>query len=153
MLDSTKFPIIYVMKKMVFIACSSKKHPRKTKAKELYTSTLFKLSLAFARTLQPDNIFILSAKHGLVELEQELKPYEQTLNTMPVHKVKNWAENVREQMETKGIDFKNDEIVFLAGEKYRKYILPHLQNVYVPLQGMRIGEQLQYLKNKVGYGK
>lgn len=141
------------MKKIVFIACGSKKHSYKTKAKELYTSTLFKLSFAFAQILQPDEIFILSAKHGLVGIDQELEPYEQTLNTMPAHQVKEWAAHARGQMKAKGIDFENDEAIFLAGEKYRKYLLPYFQHTYVPLQGLRIGKQLQYLKNKIDYEK
>jgi len=120
--------------------------------KDLYISPLFKMNLAFAHSLRPDRIFILSAKYGLVGLEQELEPYEQTLNTMSVNEIKRWAEKVREQMEGK-IDFKNDEVVFLAGEKYRKYLLPLFSKTSIPLQGLSIGKQLQYLKNKISYAK
>ncbi len=43
-------------------------------------------------------------------------------------------------------DPKTDEFVFLAGERYRKYLLPLLKNVSVPLQGMGIGKQLAFYK-------
>lgn len=110
------------------------------------------MNLAFAHSLHPDKIFILSAKYGLVDLEQELEPYEQTLNMMSSHEIKNWAEKVKEQMRGK-INFEKDEIVFLAGEKYRKYLLPLFNKTDVPLQGLSIGKQLQYLKNKISYAK
>jgi cytoplasmic iron level regulating protein YaaA (DUF328/UPF0246 family) len=110
------------------------------------------MNLAFAHSLLPDKIFILSAKYGLVDLEQELEPYEQTLNTMSASEIKLWSEKVREQIGGK-IDLKNDEVVFLAGEKYRKHLLPFFDKTSVPLKGLGIGKQLHYLKNKISYAK
>jgi hypothetical protein len=55
------------------------------------------MSLAFAYSLQPDAIYIFSAKYGLVDLEQELEPYEQTLNTTSADEIRKWAERVKEQ--------------------------------------------------------
>jgi hypothetical protein len=69
-------------KQIVLISCASRKLSQKAKVKDLYVSTLFKLNLKYAQQLEPDNIFILSAKHGLLSLEQEIEPYEQTLNNM-----------------------------------------------------------------------
>ena len=83
------------MNKIILISCVSKKLARKVMTKDLYISPLFKMNLAFAHSLRPDRIFILSAKYGLVGLEQELEPYEQTLNTMSVNEIKRWAEKVR----------------------------------------------------------
>ena len=58
------------MKQIILIACVSKKGDLKTKAEELYKSPLFKSSLAFAKNLNPDKIFILSALHHLLELDE-----------------------------------------------------------------------------------
>jgi hypothetical protein len=44
--------------------------------------------------MRPDKIFILSAKYGLLNPEQEIEPYNQTLNTMGAAQVKSWSENV-----------------------------------------------------------
>lgn len=57
--------LINMTKKIGLISCVSKKLNCKTKAKDLYTSPLFKYSLAYARKLNPDKIYILSAKYGL----------------------------------------------------------------------------------------
>lgn len=135
-------------KSIVLISCVSKKLPYRAKAKDLYVSTLFKLNLKYAEILEPDDIFILSAKHGLLPLDKEIDPYKQTLNTMRSGEIKQWASLVFEQI--KDIcSIEETEFVFLAGDKYRKYLLPHLKNAQIPLKGLRIGEQLQKLKGLV----
>ncbi len=133
------------MAKIVLIPCVSKKQSSKAKAKDLYTSPLFKYGLKYALSLSPDKIFILSAKHGLLELEKEIEPYNETLNKMPSKTIKEWADNVLKELNTK-TNIKNDEFIILAGEKYRKYLLPSLSKYKLPLQGLGIGKQLQFLK-------
>lgn len=135
-------------KRTVLVSCVSQKLPQRAKAKHLYVSTLFQLTLKYAEKLQPDDIFILSAKHGLLSLEREIEPYEQTLNNMRSGEIKQWASRVLEQIkEICSID--ETEFMFLAGDKYRKYLLPHIKNAQIPLEGLRIGEQLQKLKGLV----
>jgi hypothetical protein len=85
------------MKKIVLIACASKKAPGKAKAEALYISPLFVSNLRYAKRLKPDSIFILSAKYGLVELEREIEPYDVTLNDMSSVQIKAWAGNVQLQ--------------------------------------------------------
>ena len=50
------------MAKVVLISCASKKLSHKTKAKDIYISPLFKMNLKFAKSFNPDKMFILSAK-------------------------------------------------------------------------------------------
>lgn len=135
-------------KQIVLISCVSKKLAQRAKARKFYVSTLFKLNLRYAQKLDPDEIFILSAKHGLLSLEQEVDPYEQTLNNMSALEVKQWANEVLEQISAKcSID--ETTFIFLAGERYRKYLLPYLKDVKIPLQGLGIGRQLQKLKELI----
>ena len=131
--------------RIVLISCVSQKLPHCAKVRNLYTSTLFKLSLKYAEKLAPDEIFALSAKHGLLRLEQKIEPYEQTLNNMRLKEIKLWANHVITQIRDV-CSVEDSEFIFLAGEKYRKYLLPHLINYELPLKGLRIGEQLQKLK-------
>lgn len=132
-------------KKVVLISCVSQKLPHQAKAKNLYVSTLFRLNLKYANSLKPDGIYVLSAKHGLLGLEQEIEPYELTLNNMRATEIKEWANNVLSQLKSVS-SLEETEFIFLAGDKYRKYLLPHIRNKIVPLKGLRIGEQLQKLK-------
>jgi len=136
------------MKKVVLISCVSKKLPYKSKAQDLYISPLFKLNLKYARSLNPDNIFILSAKYGLVDLEEKIEPYDKTLNTMPVEEIKSWANNIIEKLKNL-INLDEDRVIFLAGEKYRRYLLPYIKNYEIPLKGLTIGRQLQSLTEKL----
>lgn len=133
-------------KKLVLISCVSKKLLHRAKARDLYVSTLFKLNLKYAISLSPNEIYVLSAKHGLLELEREIEPYEQTLNNMRAAETKEWANNVLQQLRSV-TSLEEAEFIFLAGEKYRKYLLPHIKNAVVPLERLRIGEQLQRLKD------
>lgn len=57
------------MKRIVLISCVSKKRNVKSKAKDLYKGPLFTNSLAYGQALKPDKIYILSAKHHLLNLE------------------------------------------------------------------------------------
>lgn len=136
------------MSKVVLISCVSMKLNKKSKAKDLYISPLFKMNLAYAKLLKPKKIFILSAKYGLVDLDEIISPYNLTLNTMKVKEIQMWAERVKTQMKGK-IDFKRDEIIFLAGERYRKFLMPLFKTTRVPLVGLGIGRQLKFLKRKI----
>ena len=135
-------------KRIVLISCVSQKLPHRAKVRNLYTSTLFKLNLKYAEKMAPDEIFVLSAKHGLLRLEQEIEPYEQTLSNMRSKEIKVWANRVIDQIRNV-CSVENSEFTFLAGEKYRKHLLPHIGNYELPLKGLRIGEQLQKLKEMI----
>jgi hypothetical protein len=134
--------------KIVLIACSSRKIGRKARAEELYSSTLFRLGLKYAKHIKADKIFILSAKHGLICLDDEIEPYNETLNEMKIEGRRLWAENVLEQLK-KISDIENDEIIFFAGKKYREFLIPYIKNYRIPLEGLGIGRQLKFLKEKL----
>jgi hypothetical protein len=123
------------MKRIILISCVKKKLPFKAKAEDLYISTLFRFNLEYARSFHPDEIYILSAEHELLDLNQEIEPYEKTLNKMLVKEIKEWAARVIEQLKKK-VDLQEDEFIFLAGEKYRKYLLPYIsKNAYALSSG------------------
>ena len=139
------------MKKIILISCASKKLAFKSKAEDLYISTLFRLSFAYAKKLKPHKIFILSAKYGLLNLNDEIATYNETLNNKSTSDVKMWAKKVVIELE-KLANLENDQFIFFAGKKYREHILPHIKHYKIPLKGLRIGEQLQFLKVKIEQG-
>lgn len=110
----------------------------------MYISPLFKKSLAYAQKLAPDQIFILSAKYGLLGLDDEIEPYERTLNTMPAAEQIKWASLVLGQLGEKA-DLKEDLFVILAGKNYYKDLRSHLRHVALPLQGLSFFQRLQFL--------
>lgn len=126
------------------ISCVSKKLQKKITAEKIYISSLFKKNLKYAKSLNPDLILILSAKHGVLELNQEIEPYDKTLNKMNKKESEEWAEKVLNQLKNIS-DLKKDNFIFLAGNNYRKNILSEITNYEVPMKGLKIGKQLQWL--------
>ena len=137
------------MATVVLLSCVKSKRPAKSRAENLYTSTLFRKSLAYARSLNPDYIFILSAKHGVLRMDDEIEPYEQTLNKMGVSSRKAWAEEVLGSLRST-VDLADDQFIILAGNRYREFLLPHLKHVELPMEGLAFGKQLRWLKERVG---
>ena len=134
--------------RLYLVSCVGKKGNRPVPAKDLYRSTWFKLARAWVeREAAP--WFILSAKHGLVDPDAVIAPYDETLNKMPVAARRDWSERVKSQV-VKSIP-NGGEIVIFAGRRYREFIekplRTHFTSVVVPMEGLRIGEQLRWLKN------
>jgi len=134
------------MARICLIACVSLKDTRKMRAGDIYLSPLFKKARGFASN-NFDRWYILSAKHGLITPDMVIEPYEKTLNTMSRQERHNWAENVFGELKkhTKAVD----EITFIAGLRYRQDLTPFLlkrgNKICVPMEGMGIGKQLQWL--------
>jgi hypothetical protein len=138
-------------KRIVLLSCVSKKRTERARAEDVYISPLFRLSLAYARMLKPDAIFILSAKHGLVALDQEIDPYDVTLTNMSATERKRWASSVIQQLRAVPT-VETDRFIFLAGERYIKDLKDHLSNYEDPMKGLSIGKRLAFLKQKISGG-
>lgn len=136
------------MKKIVLLSCVSKKGNQKTKAKDLYESPLFTKSLAYGQKLKPDDIYILSAKHHLLDLDTEIEPYNLTLNEMPQNDRTNWGKKVIEQLQ-KVANIEKDKFIILAGQNYLTPIQNSLTKIETPLKGLKIGERLRFLTNEL----
>lgn len=133
------------MRTIALISCGKSKRRESAPAHQLYTGALFQKSLAYARHMKADEIYVLSALHGLLELTQDIAPYEKTLNGMPYGEVAQWTDRVLVQLRAR-TNLATDRFVILAGKTYRSRLVPHLTNVELPLDGLRLGEQLRFLK-------
>ena len=135
---------------LVLIACVSKKLDVEARAEELYASDLFEKSLAFARSIKATP-YVLSAKHGLLHLDDRIEKYDETLKTKSVAERRVWSQNVVKSLST--IVAQGDRVTFLAGQKYREFLVDPLQqigvSIAVPLEGLSIGNQLKWLGNTI----
>lgn len=133
-------------KTIVLVACASTKLETQAKAKDLYTSELFKKSREYAERIG-DIWLILSAKHHLLDPETLTTPYDRTLNMMNTSARSFWALTVANKLTPKINP--GDRVIFLAGVKYRESLIyPCTQagaSVECPLAGLGIGQQLQFL--------
>ncbi|OGA32675.1 MAG: hypothetical protein A3G80_14705 [Betaproteobacteria bacterium RIFCSPLOWO2_12_FULL_62_13b] len=131
-------------RRIVLVSCAAKKAQHKAQAQDLYASPLFRRALAYARLLRSDHVYILSAKHGLLDLTTEIEPYDLTLKDMSSNDVRAWADRVLSQLAQK-TNLGSDTFIFLAGDAYRRFIVPKLAHWEAPLVGLPIGKQLQRL--------
>ena len=128
---------------IVFLSCVKTKQSKSCAARDMYTSDLFRKSLAYAEKLQPTYIYILSAKYGLLDLQEVIDPYNATLVGANDATCKRWAYMVYKQMQEKQINF-DEEAVFLCGKNYRKYLITKFTNAAAPLKHLGIGQQLAF---------
>ncbi|MDR0811636.1 MAG: hypothetical protein LBN23_05130 [Paludibacter sp.] len=114
-------------------------------AKDLYCSTLFAGQLKLSQT-ENEKTFILSAKYGLLELDDMISYYDETLIGKPKAEKDKWADGVVSQLESKkiAIDGTND-FVFYAGNDYFKPLLNKVLKSNKRFN-LPIGKLLQKLK-------
>lgn len=137
------------MKKVILIGCGKSKRKEKSKAEDLYTGSYFGKNLQLAKKIsnEDDNIYILSAKFGVLELDDTINPYDITLNDKSEKERKLWSYKVVKQLERKGIK-KDDLIIMLLGNNYSKYLKKYYKNHQEPLKGYKMGEKMREI-NKI----
>ncbi len=150
---------------VALVACCGEKADHPAPARELYQSHLFRLSLAYAERILGGEVYILSAQHGLVRLDQVLEPYDLSLREMDAEERAWWGHEVEMQLaEVLGAEHTHEEdaeplhefrwnfflhdprlrVVLLAGALCRP---PEILGVTVeePLAGMGIGQRKAWL--------
>jgi hypothetical protein len=129
------------------VSCVGKKQAHACKAGELYTSQWFLKARAYVETTHCP-WFILSAEYGLLAPDRVVAPYNKTLNRMELSERREWARRVVAQMDAHLPPA--DRIVILAGNRYREFLTDYLRRragrVEVPMEGLAIGKQLQFLQ-------
>lgn len=143
--------------KVGIVACSASKINRPALVRELYTkSALFRYALTYCEK-HYEKTYVVSAKYGLLELDQTIKPYNTTLNLMGVPEIREWASKTAKQI--KAVVPTGSKIYFHAGAKYRtisQYLLPkeNKEMAYAIFEPMKkvggIGKQLKFYKDDAG---
>ena len=145
---------------LILISCVGEKNPQEPIAREFYSSDWFKKAIGWYDRKSEDAKNneklvmggILSAKHGLISFYKWLEPYEKTLNDMNVDQRQEWTKLVCKQFADK-YPVTPKKITILAGQKYREFLEPWLRFAYqgtevdVPMKGLGIGQQKQWLMN------
>lgn len=135
--------------KIALISCVSKKNSFPCKAKDMYKSSLFIFQYTYAKKEKVDKIFILSAKYGLLEEDDIISPYNETLKKKNKNEIKIWSYRILTSLIKKGIDIENDKFIILAGKVYYNYIIQKIKNYTIPFKGLTIGLLLSSLKNEL----
>jgi len=135
---------------IALVACVGKKESTPKPAGDLYCSDWFRKASAYARRVA-NEWYILSAKYGLVAPDRVIRPYDETLKAIPAAARREWAKRVLHDLCE--VLEPGDRVIILAGKGYRADLVLPIREmgcvVEVPMKGLRIGEQLSWLKQEL----
>jgi hypothetical protein len=138
---------------LYLVACTKRKRAELAVARDMYDKSPWFRKARCCVEVTGCPWFILSAEYGLVAPDQMIRPYEKTLGNMRNEERCAWAAKVKAQMDQHLPP--TDRIVVLAGLRYREFLMDYLQRkarcVWVPMKGMRSGEQLRWLRANEGH--
>lgn len=134
------------------VSCSARKLDHMAPARELYSSDLFRKSLAFAEA-SSDLVVIASAKLGLVMPDDLIEPYDLRLAALSEAERAVWAERVvwvLVSMLSKSQAARGVELQILAGYAYAEPLRVAAEArgwvCRFPLAGLGIGARRRWLK-------
>lgn len=130
------------------VACCKTKLDRAAPVRELYTSPLFKLSLAYAEATC-SAVYVISAQHDLLDLDQVIAPYERTMASLtPTQRTLFGGGVVR------GLIQRHEYPLIVSAFAGAAYVTPIRRaldrmgirySLKEALSGMQIGERLSFL--------
>lgn len=131
------------MKTIYLISCCKEKLDYPAPAEKLYQSTGFKKSLAYSRSQKPDAIYILSAKHHVVKLDDIIAPYDVCLSDQTPSYRRDWKNQVLKDL-SEVSDLKKDKFVILATIDYYQDFISELSNYELPLKNLEHDEFINW---------
>lgn len=139
---SEDLPIVHL------VACTKAKRAEPCPARELYAaSDWFAKARAYVEA-DGRPWFILSARHGLLEPDEIVAPYEATLIGQPKAARLAWSRKVLAQLGAFNLRAGRWRFVFLAGALYREHLVEPLGGAALtaaPLARLGLGAQKDWL--------
>lgn len=134
---------------IVFVGCGVTKMKNPCKVKKMYAGNYFQTCLAYAQTFtSQDNIYVLSAKYGVLPLEKVIEPYNKTLKDMTPQEKQDWKNMVIKQMENIGIN-QDTPVTFICGKNYHSLFSDYFNNITLPLPQQRILIQQHFMIEEI----
>lgn len=145
--------------KIAILGCGKQKvgGTDKVSVRHLYTSALFQKSLALAEATS-DLVYVASAQHHLVTLDEEHAPYDQSLKGYGKTDREAWGMRVAAFAVDRSKlyqDYPKHSITIYAGEEYAEPIRQGLRIkypaliVYTPMRGLMVGDRLKWLNDRL----
>lgn len=133
--------------RVVLVQCTGQKRDNPALARDLYDeSAYFRKQRAYAEAVG-DLWFIQSAKHGLLNPDERIEPYDQHAGDMSRDERLTWAHGIASDILSATDSRATVEI--LGGQHYADPLTPELEgkgfDVIEPLRGLGIGERMAEL--------
>jgi hypothetical protein len=130
---------------VALVGCGKSKAATPCWARQLYTSTLFRRSLAFAEH-RAERVLIVSALFGLVLPDAPMEPYDARLEDLDAQEQRAWAASIARDLGPGD----GRQLLLLAGGPYAQLLAPALEAigwaVDQPLRGKMVGQRQGWLK-------
>ncbi len=135
-------------KRIGLVGCVKSKRSSSAPARDLYTSTLFHGRRGYVEATG-DPGFVLSALHGVVDPEERLSPYDESLTTASTSARRQWSQRVLRQLRERLGDLSLYAFELHAGQTYCDYgLVAGLEDagaiVERPAAGLSQGRQLAF---------
>lgn len=132
---------MYILNSCI-ITCGSKKLTFPTAAQNMYIGSFFKAQLQWAKKhFHEDKIFILSAKYGLLKLNDVIEPYNIKMGD------KGSVDLIKISQQIKKYKI-NTKIYSSAGKEYRKLLDKVFINIEYPFMHLKgMGYMIKAMKN------
>lgn len=141
--DETTIKVTRETTQMKLIQCTRSKRSVSTKAKHLYDESDYFVKMRRYVNAKGGAYKILSAKHGLVDPDEVIEPYDEF--GLSEHQ----AKEIADELVSIGVD----EVEIIAGRKYTNPLIPELEkqgiDVTETCAGLKIGKRKQRLKEKI----
>jgi uncharacterized protein DUF6884 len=136
------------------ISCSKSKGGHRDLARNVYVSSLYRKSVMVAEAWGL-TFSILSAKHGLLDPDETIEPYDLTLKAASRQFKSEWARKVAEQISRSLAGGKR--LIVLAGDDYYVPLIEaeftDPMNVLAPMRGLSLGNRLVFLNQSISIWK
>lgn len=132
------------------VGCSGPKLEEPAPARQLYTSQLFRSALALAER-RHDVVYVISAKHELVTLDQVVAPYDLAMGDVAKEWRAIWGQRVWWSIQRRHPRV-DRQIFIYAGKDYARPIrrAAHQHATFhEPLAGLQVGQRLKWLREQL----
>lgn len=110
--------------RVALVGCGKAKAAEPRQALQLYTGRLFRAAVDFAIATH-DEVFIVSAKHGLLPLEQHVEPYDLSMRDLSPAARALWGDDVARAL-VDAMGGVRMAVTVLMGESYARWLQPAL---------------------------
>ena len=104
---------------LILVGCVKRKQHHAGPARELYTSTAWKYRRRYAET-HCCPWYILSAKHGLLDPDDWIEPYDLALDKLSAPERREWSHRVLDDLVVRVSELRGTNIEIHAGKQYVK---------------------------------
>lgn len=121
------------MAAIALISCVKEKLDHPAPAKDMYIGSGFKDWLKDASFREITKIYILSGKYGLLELDQNIEPYDVNLSDQDPEYRKQWYEDILQKLRAKH-DLINDHYILYTNRTYYEGLIDSFGSYEIPFE-------------------